>query len=258
MLTGKVPLDFNELYPRLYPIIAFSARGSLSRLWIHKQYGAFKVVAKYYYPENPRTGLQQGNRSVFYDAVKNWQGFDIPTRQYYNAIKYPGVMSGYNHYIRKYLRALFPMIIYWEPLKQSESENVSIPEYIVSPYFRANFKESAIVLDIDGGGEAITTGVKADLRIPFNCVVKNWTLLSDVTSSLAVDVWKDTFANFPPTDADSICAGSEPYTYLATKGQNLAATGFNPYIQAGYILRFNVDSNVAATRAHLELGVEKD
>jgi len=135
MLKGKVPVDFDELYPRLYPVIALIARGKMLDWWIFKQYGRFRVTAKLYYPEQPRTGKQQGWKSVFYDAVKGWQGFDIPTKQYYNALKRPNVMSGYNRYLKFYLEANYPMIIYWDPLKQSATHSVTIPDYISSDYF---------------------------------------------------------------------------------------------------------------------------
>ena len=135
MLTGKVPVYFAELYPRLYPVIALCARGKFLDWWIYKQYGSFKVMAKLYYPEQPRTGRQQGQKSLFYDAVKNWQGFDVPAKQYYNALKRPNVMSGYNRYLKFYLEANYPMIIYWEPLVQSSSENLTIPEYFAESYF---------------------------------------------------------------------------------------------------------------------------
>jgi hypothetical protein len=273
-------VDFAELYPRLYPVIALRPHGKLSDWWIFKSYkSGFKIpnvdypknpnrfrqgghsgliVAKLYYPENPRTSHQQGNRTVFYDAVKNWQGFDDPTKQYYNQFAKGRPISGYTRYIQLYLGANLPMIIYWETLKQSASEAVTIPDYIASAYFRSNAKKSAICLDLDGAGSAITPGIKADLRIPFNCVIKNWTLLSDITGTLKIDVWKDTYANFPPTDADSICPGSEPYIYLENKRQNLTASGFYPQVSAGDVFRFYVDAAVAATRCHLNIEVEKD
>src|SRR5690606_30337786 len=62
----------------------------------------------------------------------------------------------------------------------------------------------AIVLIIDGGGSAITTGVKADIPIEFDATITGWTLVADQAGTIQIDLWKDTLANFPPTDADSI------------------------------------------------------
>lgn len=94
--------------------------------------------------------------------------------------------------------------------------------------------------------------------VPFGCVVKNWTLLSDVSGSLNIDVWKDTFGNFPPTDANSMTGGHNPYLSGEVSRQDTVATGFYNPIPAGSILRFNVDSVATVTRAHLEIEVEKD
>lgn len=48
------------------------------------------------------------------------------------------------------------------------------------------------------------TGVKGDITVPFGCVITEWTLLADQSGSIGVDIWKDTYANYPPTSADTI------------------------------------------------------
>ena len=92
-------------YHKFYPVIGITARGSFSKLFIFTQYGKERRVKKYYYPENPRTAYQQSNRSLFYDAVKNWQGFDDSTKNFYNVGFFNPHMSGYNRYISLYLEA---------------------------------------------------------------------------------------------------------------------------------------------------------
>ena len=133
-------------YAQLYPCIALVSRGKLLDWWIFKHYngahfntayrpGTGMIVTKVWYSEQPRTGEQQGWRSVFYDAVKNWQSFDDETKRYYNQRAKPKGEYGYHRYLTYYLKANFPMIIYWEPLKQSASQNVTIPAYMNSDYF---------------------------------------------------------------------------------------------------------------------------
>ena len=122
-------------YAQFYPIMALQAHGSFSKLWVHKEYKTFKVVAKYYYPENPRTGEQQSHRALFYDAVYNWRHFDAATKNYYNQFTFPRYMSGYNRYLSFYLNANYPMIIYWQPLEQSASQPLTLPDYFAEPYF---------------------------------------------------------------------------------------------------------------------------
>jgi hypothetical protein len=110
---------------------------------------------------------------------------------------------------------------------------------------------------IDGGGSAITTGQKGHLRIPFDCEIQSVTLLADQTGSIVIDIWKDTYANFPPTDADSITASAPPTISSAQKSEDTTLTGWTKTINAGDILAFNVDSITSITRVTLALKVKK-
>jgi hypothetical protein len=70
---------------------------------------------------------------------------------------------------------------------------------------------------IDGGGSAIAAGIKGDLQIPFACAIEQVTLLADQSGSIVIDIWKDTYANAPPTVADSITASAKPTISSAAK-----------------------------------------
>ena len=83
------------------------------------------------------------------------------------------------------------------------------------------------------------------------------TLLADASGSIAVDIWKDTYANFPPTDADSITASAVPTITSATKSEDSTLTGWTTSITAGDILRFNVDSITTCKRVTLVLDVTR-
>jgi hypothetical protein len=135
MLTGKVPLDFSQLYPRLYFLIGGVCHNRLLDWWIYRHYGTFTQVARMYYPENPRTPVQQGHRSILYDANYNWHQFDDFTKNFYNQLKRPEHMSGYNRYLSLYLKANYPMIIYWGSLKRSAGQDITISDYFAEPYF---------------------------------------------------------------------------------------------------------------------------
>lgn len=115
----------------------------------------------------------------------------------------------------------------------------------------------AIPVIMSGGGFLLSTGVKAYLEIPFNCVLTEWTLLSDVSTTAVVDIWKDTYANFPPTIADSITASAKPTLTAALKNQSTSLTGWTTTINAGDILAFNVSSNTTATLLTLSLWAYK-
>lgn len=110
----------------------------------------------------------------------------------------------------------------------------------------------AIPWVVDGGGVVITTGIKGELEIPFACTVTGWKVFLDQSGSIVFDIWKDTYANYPPTGADTITASAKPTVSSATKASG-SPTGWMTSIAAGDILRFNVDSISTATRALLSL-----
>lgn len=110
---------------------------------------------------------------------------------------------------------------------------------------------------IDGGGSAITTGVKGYIEIPFAGTITAVTTLLDQSGSIVVDIWKDTYANYPPVDADSITASAPPTVSAATKATDSTLTGWTTSITANDILGFNVDSITTATRATIALRIRK-
>ena len=106
---------------------------------------------------------------------------------------------------------------------------------------------------IDGGGATITTGIKGDIRIPVASTITGYTLLADQSGSIQIDIWKDTYTNYPPTDADSITASAPLGITLATKNDNTTLTGWTTAVAAGHILRFNVDSATTIQRVTVVL-----
>lgn len=102
----------------------------------------------------------------------------------------------------------------------------------------------AIGFVFDGGGSVLTTGLKGGIEIPFACRINGWTITSidNTTGSIVVDVWKDTYANFPPTVADTITGSEKPTISSSTKGQDLSLTTWTLTVAAGDWLFFNIDS----------------
>lgn len=123
--------------------------------------------------------------------------------------------------------------------------------------FDADLSISSINFVIDGGGSTITTGVKGDIEVPFNCTINSVTMLADQTGSIVVDIWKNSYANFPPTDADSITAAAVPTISASSKSQDTTLTGWTTSVTAGQILRFNVDSASTIQRCTVALKVTK-
>jgi hypothetical protein len=110
---------------------------------------------------------------------------------------------------------------------------------------------------IDGGGSAITTGVKGYIEVPFSAVIVAVTTLLDQSGSIVVDIWRDSYANFPPLDADSITASAPPTVSAATKSTDSTLTGWTTSITANDVLAFNVDSATTTTRATIALRLRR-
>jgi hypothetical protein len=114
-----------------------------------------------------------------------------------------------------------------------------------------------IAFVIDGGGGTIQTGVAGDLYIPFACTITAVTTLADQSGSIVVDIWKDTYASYPPTVADTITASAKPTLSGANKAQDSTLTGWTTSIAAGVSLRFNVDSCTTITRCLVSLNIRR-
>lgn len=121
----------------------------------------------------------------------------------------------------------------------------------------ANLGLASITFIIDGGGATITTGIKGDLQIPFDCTINSVTMVADQSGSIVVDLWKDTYANFAPTVADTITAAAKPTITTATKSTDATLTGWTTSVTAGDIIRYNVDSVTTIQRVTITLKVTK-
>lgn len=110
-------------------------------------------------------------------------------------------------------------------------------------------------ITIDGGGSVITTGLKGFLRVPVACTIVAATVLADQSGSIVIDVWKDTYANYPPTVGDTITASAKPTLSTAQKSEDTTLTGWTVSCAAGDVLGFNVDSVAMVQRVHLFLKI---
>lgn len=156
-------------------------------------------------------------------------------------------------------------VLFVEDIDKGDDETVAIEtELGTDP--KSGFSDVAERLDagdvrsltfiIDGGGAEISTGLKGFLIIPFKCVINSVTLLADQNGAIVVDIWKDTYGNFPPTDADSITASAPPtITASGDKSRDTTMTAWTTTIEAGSILAFNVDSVETIERLTLALKV---
>lgn len=107
---------------------------------------------------------------------------------------------------------------------------------------------------IGNRNETIATGIAGDLYIPFACNLTAYTMLADQTGSVVVDIWAEAYADYPPTNADSMCAAKEPTITTAVKSQDTNISDWTTVaVAAGDTLRFNVDSCTSITQVCLAL-----
>jgi hypothetical protein len=107
----------------------------------------------------------------------------------------------------------------------------------------------SVTVFIEGNGSPIGTGIKADIRFPFPCTLTGWSLLADQDGDVVIDCWKDTFANFPPTNADSITNGHEPTITGADSAEDTNIGDWTTTsVAAGDVIRINIDSLADITR----------
>jgi hypothetical protein len=109
---------------------------------------------------------------------------------------------------------------------------------------------------IDGGGSAITTGVKGDFRFPVAGTITKVSLLADQSGSIVVDVWKAAFATgTSPTVANTITAAAKPTISATVNSEDGTLTGWTTSVSAGDCFRINVDSATTVTRVTMALDI---
>lgn len=116
---------------------------------------------------------------------------------------------------------------------------------------------ASITFIADGIGAALNPGIQGDVEVPFNCTIQRVTLLCDQNGGIVVDIWKSTYAGFPPTNGGSITAAALPTIVAAKKYQDAVLTGWDKNIAAGSILRFNINSVATIQKCSIALTVNR-
>lgn len=103
-------------------------------------------------------------------------------------------------------------------------------------------KTHQMTVTISGGGSAIASGTKVRGRAAVSGTITKVTLVADQTGSIVLDIWKDTYANYPPTVADTITASAKPTISSGVKSEDSTLAGWTTSFSAGDNFIFNVDS----------------
>ena len=92
-------------------------------------------------------------------------------------------------------------------------------------------------------GSSLTTSVDVIyIPVPYTGTITKATILGNTTGSAVVDVWKDTYANYPPTVADTIAASAKPTLSSASKNTDSTLTGWNTSVTAGDVFGLKLES----------------
>ena len=88
----------------------------------------------------------------------------------------------------------------------------------------------------------MTTGFKGYVPVPYNGTVTGWVIIGDVSGTAAVDVWKTSYANFPPSVTNTIVGSDGPTLSGGKINENLAVSAWTTGVTAGDIFAFTLNS----------------
>ena len=117
--------------------------------------------------------------------------------------------------------------------------------------------DSGMQFVFDEGGGVLTTGIKGYIEVPFDCYIEEQSLGADQAGDLVIDLWVDSYANYPPTVGDTITASAKPTLSSSDKDQDSVLTGWTRQLTKGQWLGVKIDSVATVTLATLSLKVRK-
>ncbi len=113
-----------------------------------------------------------------------------------------------------------------------------------------------LTIMIDGDGNPIDPGVSGLLKLPTACTLTAWELVSvdGVEGSIVVELWADSYDNFPPDVADIVGASETPTLTAQVKNRNTNLNaGLGYALDAGDWLTWTVTSATDVTKVALSL-----
>ena len=202
--------------------------------------------------KQPRTSIQQGYLSNFADAIIAWRNLTETERKIYNAYKYPPRMSGYNKYIRWYLKTHIAMPIFWGNLQRSGVDSDLISDEAVmqdNPVFRypMNFRNY----------QAFNMVIHKGDGFPDSPVAGQLFYRQDEDKLYKFDgaAWEEVGAGGPGTDtrvATVIVAADDSgdYTDIQDGIDALPAAGGLVYVKNG---TYNIDAALVIAKSNVVL-----
>jgi len=120
-------------------------------------------------------------------------------------------------------------------------------------------KEGSFVFIVDGGGAAIGTGIKGWIEAPFYGTIKSCRLFADQAGDITVDIWKDTYDNYPPvTPSDIVTPPAGISITGALKAQFTDLSGWTQRnFNKGDIFAFNISLCNTIQKLTISLTVDR-
>jgi hypothetical protein len=106
---------------------------------------------------------------------------------------------------------------------------------------------------IDGGTSVPTTGTYASIVSPFSGTITSWTIISDISGSATLDVWKANGAK--PTNANSITASAKPTLTSSDYATSSTLTGWTTSVSSGDVFTVELEAISGCNRLTLQLGM---
>jgi hypothetical protein len=108
----------------------------------------------------------------------------------------------------------------------------------------------------DGSALSVANCQIVYVSVPSACSINEVIVLTEGgVGSCIVDVWKDTYANYPPTVADAITGLTKPTIISDTKTRDEELNGWTREIAAGDVLAFKVQSTSTFSTIQIQLKV---
>ena len=144
------------------------------------------------------------------------------------------------------------------PISKSTGDLVTAADWVTNTVDNVNaLLPIGLQYLINAGGAVIPTGIQGPLIVPAKCDINSCTLLLDQAATVTIDIWMDTYANYPPTNADTITGANEPATAAADKDQDSTLTNWTTALPSGVTLYYNVDANDVALWCLVALGCSR-
>jgi hypothetical protein len=114
-------------------------------------------------------------------------------------------------------------------------------------------------LDMSGDGAVLPVSVlNGRLRVPYNCTINSWEMVSEESGSLVVAVLKDPLTNWPPNSSDAITGTTNRPTITASqRNDSSTLAGWAPALNEGDYLKIEVISVASVINATLVLRVTR-